>query len=211
METRLSCWYNLMRQAAITTTTNEDSQVVVAVTTTRTTMGQQQLTKFMPAGPIKRVARLCPTHTHTQQPQCIKNWKRMQTNDIIKTQERRERNTRRTTQKNRKTNKAISQPQVLSKRTWEPVFMAYSPQEPESVRQLPCFVQSQSPLSAAICATHTAIHTHTQSSRSTNIVNVGRNMPFWVIEHCELCNYRIDSIKVNDTFKVWIQKYLGKQ
>lgn len=66
METRLSCWYNLMRQAAITTTTNEDSQVVVVVVAvTATTMGQQQLTKFMPAGPIKRVARLCPTQTHT--------------------------------------------------------------------------------------------------------------------------------------------------
>lgn len=47
METRLSCWYNLMRQAAITTTTNEDSQVAYVVvvgqssttaTTTATTM-----------------------------------------------------------------------------------------------------------------------------------------------------------------------------
>lgn len=44
MGTRLSCWYNLMRQAAITTTTNEDSQVALAVvvgqssTTATTTM-----------------------------------------------------------------------------------------------------------------------------------------------------------------------------
>lgn len=45
MGTRLSCWYNLMRQAAITTTTNEDSQVAVVVVgqssttaTTTTTM-----------------------------------------------------------------------------------------------------------------------------------------------------------------------------
>lgn len=37
MGTRLSCWYNLMRQAAITTTTNEDSQVAVVVGQSSTT------------------------------------------------------------------------------------------------------------------------------------------------------------------------------
>lgn len=90
--------------------------------------------------------------------------------------------------------------------------MAYSPQEPESVRQLPCCMQFRPPF-AAICATHT--HSHAHAVKSINIYcecwPQYAILSYWALWIMQLSNQLNQSKRYIQNLNSKILKYLSRQ
>lgn len=153
----------------------------------------------------------CQPVPHTQ-PQCIKNWKRMQTNDIIKTQERRETKTHGAQHKRIvKLTKLLASPK-------------YAPREPEnpSLWLIPPKSQSQSGNCLAACSSvplllQSVPHTHPHAHAVKSINKYCECWPqyailsYWALWIMQLSNQLNQSKRYIQNLNSKILKYLSRQ